>query len=593
MSSVTEKVHEAVSPEAWDPSEAEHVEDTKQPLETNLVYEEDEEPEFHAQTWFALAAMFFLNLVQVFGLMGPPAGLSYIEKDLNNTVAGTWVPNALSLVQAVLSPVISSASDTFQARKAFLVGPAVISFIGSAIAPGSSSIYRVIASQVLIGFGFATVPLAYCVPSEILPRKWRPMAQAAMNVAAAGGACSAPLIIGALTKANAHTGWRNFYWVQMALWGVTAICLFIGYKPPKRHNHLDHLSIWQKLARLDILGFILLTIGLTLFLAGLNSGGTLYPWASAQVLATLIIGLLCLVAFAIYEWRFTKTGILHHDLFRGGRNGGRTFAISVGLIFIEGILLFSYVIFYPVLTTSLFTDDPFLMAARLQPFWVASGLSTVFYGYWSTRFRMIRAPLFVGFLLFTAGIVGLATLAPEDELSALIFSALAGMGFGAPLILLIAAVQLSTPHHLIATATAATTCSRAVAAAVFTAIFSTAFETRIGKNLPADVAQAVLKAGLPSSSVKAFIGALSSNDTAALSKIPGVSSAIVSAGVAALKQAYADSLRVVYIIAAPFGLLACLTCFFLGDLKKVMDYAVEAPVEDLHAKRSHAHGPHV
>ena len=37
------------------------------------------------------------------------------------------------------------------------------------------------------------------------------VAQAAMNVAAAVGACSAPLIIGALTKANPHTGWRNFY----------------------------------------------------------------------------------------------------------------------------------------------------------------------------------------------------------------------------------------------------------------------------------------------------------------------------------------------------------------------------------------------
>ena len=206
---------------------------------------------------------------------------------------------------------------------------------------------------------------------------------------------------------------------------------------------------------------------------------------------------------------------------------------------------------------------------------------------------MIRAPLFVGFLLFTAGMVGLATIQPKDELNALIFSALAGLGFGAPLILIIAAVQLSTPHHLIATATAATTCSRAIAAAVFTAIFTTAFETRIGKNLPADVAQAVLKAGLPSSSVGAFIRALSSNNTAALSKIPGVSSTIISAGVVALKQAYADSLRVVYIIAAPFGLLACVACFFLGDLKKVMDYAVEAPVEDLHAKRSHAHASDV
>lgn len=40
----------------------------------NLVYDNnDEEPELHARTWFAIAAMFFLNLVQVFALQGPPA----------------------------------------------------------------------------------------------------------------------------------------------------------------------------------------------------------------------------------------------------------------------------------------------------------------------------------------------------------------------------------------------------------------------------------------------------------------------------------------------------------------------------------------
>ena len=100
--------------------------------------------------------------------------LSFIGDDLDNTVTQTWVPNALSLVQAVISPLISSASDTFQVRKWLLVGPCVISFIGSAIAPGSTDIYRLIVAQILIGFGFATVPLAYCVPSEILPRKWRP-----------------------------------------------------------------------------------------------------------------------------------------------------------------------------------------------------------------------------------------------------------------------------------------------------------------------------------------------------------------------------------------------------------------------------------
>jgi hypothetical protein len=40
----------------------------------------------------------------------------------------------------------------------------------------------------------------------------------------------------------------------------------------------------------------------------------------------------------------------------------------------------------------------------------------------------------------------------------------------------------------------------------------------------------------------------------------------------------------VYIIEAPFGVVACLACFFLGDLKSVMNYSVDAPVEDLRAK---------
>lgn len=66
------------------------------------------------------------------------------------------------------------ASDTFQARKTLLVGSSLIAVIGCGIAPGSTNIYRLIVAQILIGCGFASVPLAYAIPSEIVPRKWRP-----------------------------------------------------------------------------------------------------------------------------------------------------------------------------------------------------------------------------------------------------------------------------------------------------------------------------------------------------------------------------------------------------------------------------------
>lgn len=135
----------------------------------------------------------------------------------------------------------------------------------------------------------------------------------------------------------------------MAFWGATAVGIFVGYRPPKRHTRLDHLSVWQKLGHLDIPGSSLLTIGLSLFLTGLNLGGNLYAWDNSRTLATLIVGIVILIAFGVWEWKGTRNGIMNHELFRGGKARGRTFAICVGLIFIEGIMLFSYIVFYPVL----------------------------------------------------------------------------------------------------------------------------------------------------------------------------------------------------------------------------------------------------
>ncbi|KAJ9602510.1 hypothetical protein H2200_013053 [Cladophialophora chaetospira] len=552
-------------------SEGEHVEAVSEPA-SNLSYDEDEvKPELHARTFLALAAMWLLNLVQLFAIQGPPAV--------------TWILTSLILAQTVLGPIIASASDAFQARKTLLVGSSVISFIGSAIAPGSKDISRLIAANVLIGVGLAAVPLAYSVPSEILPRSWRPMAQAFVNVAAVLGTIIAPLAIGALTKNHPHTGWRYFYWIQTGLWGATAICLFIGYRPPKRHTRLEQLPLRQKFVQLDLPGFFLLTIGLTLFLTGLGLGGGSYGWKSAITLSTLIIGGVIFIGFCIFEWKGTKTGILHHDLFRGGSANGRTFAIMLFVIFAEGVMIFSYIAFYPVMTTILFDSDPLVIVARSMPLWVAVILTVPIYGFASAKFKTIREPLFVGLLIATGGTIGLATIQPSDSTNALIFAGLAGIGYGAPLILIVAGIQLSTPHELIATATAVTTSSRAIGGSIFTAIYAVAFNDQITRLLPRYVARAAIKAGLPGSSVMPFVQALASGSPDALKDIPGVSPIIIGAGVQALKQAYADSLRVVFIIAAPIGALACIAALFVGDLRKTMNYHVDAPIEKLQPKK--------
>lgn len=72
-SSVNEKTTDYTFEEVEHNQKTEHSERVPTPT-GNLVYDHnDEEPEIHARTYFALAAMFLLNFVQVVALQGPPA----------------------------------------------------------------------------------------------------------------------------------------------------------------------------------------------------------------------------------------------------------------------------------------------------------------------------------------------------------------------------------------------------------------------------------------------------------------------------------------------------------------------------------------
>jgi hypothetical protein len=231
---------------------------------------------------------------------------------------------------------------------------------------------------------------------------------------------------------------------------------------------------------------------------------------------------------------------------------------------------------------ALFTADPLGVAVRQLPLFAIAGALTLAYGWASSYFRDIKYTLFVGFVFYTAGIVGLATVQPGQSGVALGTISLAGVGLAGPLILILTGVQLAVPHHLIATATAMVVSCRTLAGSIFTAAYSTALSNRLNTYIPSYLAAAVAQAGLPPSSIGPFIGAFASHDQAALAQIPGVTQAVLGAAGGAFQQAFADGVRVVYEIAAPFGAVACILCLLLPSFKDIMDHKVEAPLEDVH-----------
>jgi hypothetical protein len=121
---------------------------------------------------------------------------------------------------------------------------------------------------------------------------------------------------------------------------------------------------------------------------------------------------------------------------------------------------------------------------------------------------------------------------------------------------------------------------RSTVSAIAGAIYIAVLNTRLAQTIPAEVPPAVIKAGLPSSSVAGFIEALSSGSAAALEAVPGISDAIITAGTAAYKEANAHAYKTVYLTTLAFTSLAVILSFWAPNTTKYMSNKVAATLKN-------------
>lgn len=98
-----------------------------------------------------------------------------------------------------------------------------------------------------------------------------------------------------------EAGWRWAYYLLIIINGLTTLLYAAFYFPPTFHQKHRNDTVMKFLRNFDWIGLFLYTAGLVLFIIGLSSGGSLYPWKSAGTLAPLILGLACLVGLFAYE----------------------------------------------------------------------------------------------------------------------------------------------------------------------------------------------------------------------------------------------------------------------------------------------------
>lgn len=96
------------------------------------------------------------------------------------------MPQGPLLIQAVLSPLMGRLSDVLD-RKLFATVPPLIACVGSIVCAKATSMNMLIGGGILIGVTLASVSVVQSIPSEVLPLKYRAIANGLAGASATVG----------------------------------------------------------------------------------------------------------------------------------------------------------------------------------------------------------------------------------------------------------------------------------------------------------------------------------------------------------------------------------------------------------------------
>ena len=152
----------------------------------------------------------------------------------------------------------------------------------------------------------------------------------------------------------------------------------------------------------------------------------------------------------------------------------------------------------------------------------------------------------------------------------------------------------------IGTATGVAGSSRSAISTIAATIYSVVLTIRVTKTLSTEVPAAVIKAGLPASSVADYMAAIAGGGLPkALAAVKGLTPAIEAVGGRAYQVAYSDAYRTIFLTSLGFGGLAMIIACFVPNIDNLMVDSVAATlhgrnkpeaVDHVHEKITQASG---
>lgn len=200
----------------------------------------------------------------------------------------SWVVTITLLAAAVTMPIAGRVADLVGKQRVLVVSSALL-LVGSVICAMSSALAPILAGRALQGLAMGFIPVGISFIREFAPPEQAATGVATMSATlGVGGAIGLPLAAWIADSGD----WHALFWVAAGLAAVITVLVWVAV--PHVHDGTP--------GRLDIPGAVGLTVGLSAFLIGVSKGST-WGWDSGRTWGAIVIGLVALVLWGLFELR--------------------------------------------------------------------------------------------------------------------------------------------------------------------------------------------------------------------------------------------------------------------------------------------------
>lgn len=272
-----------------------------------------------APIWLAILAASLPMFMATLDNLVMTNALPTIRLDLGASVEELqWFVNAYTLSFASFILMAAALGDRFGRRTVFVAGIAVFT-LASVYSALSTEPWMLILGRAVQGFGAAAImPLSLTLLVGSVSTRFRPLAIGVWGGISGLGVALGPLIGGAVVEGFS---WEAIFWINVPV-GIIAVPLALLALP----------NTFGAKLRADVVGLLLAAVGVLGLVYGIVRGNDA-GWDSLEVVGSLVIGVVLLAAFIVWENR-APAPLLPLRLFRD-----RSFSVAniVGLVYSFGI----------------------------------------------------------------------------------------------------------------------------------------------------------------------------------------------------------------------------------------------------------------